>query len=57
LTLLEKAVNYKILEGLGTISHQQSVKASNEYDSFNKTQKINSDFDKQIRALKKFDKN
>jgi hypothetical protein len=39
LTLLEKAVNYKILEGLGTISHQQSVKASNEYDSFNKTQK------------------
>lgn len=49
---------YKILEGLGTISHQQAInKASNEYDSFNKTQKINSDFDKQIRALKKNDKN
>ena len=44
---------YKVLEGLGTISHQQAInKASNEYDSFNKTQKINSDFDKQIRALK-----
>lgn len=45
---------YKILEGLGTISHQQAInKASNEYDCFNKTQKINSDFDKAIRALKK----
>jgi hypothetical protein len=44
---------YKILEGLGTISHQQAInKASNEYDSFNKTQKINSDFDKQIKGLK-----
>lgn len=48
---------YKILEGLGTISHQQAIdKASNEYDSFNKTQKINSDFDKQIRDLEKQDK-
>jgi hypothetical protein len=43
---------YKILEGLGTISHQQAInKASSEYDSFNKTQKINSDFDKHIKAL------
>ncbi|WP_243699204.1 virulence RhuM family protein [Flavobacterium hiemivividum] len=43
---------YKVLEGLGTISHQQAVdKASIEYDSFNKTQKINSDFDKQIKGL------
>lgn len=49
---------YKILEGLGRISHQQAInKASNEYDNFNKTQKTNSDFDKQIRALKKIDKN
>ena len=44
---------YKVLEGLGTISHQQALNtASNEYDSFNKTQKINSDFDKQIKGLK-----
>ena len=40
---------FKVLENSGTISHQQAViKASNEYDSFNKTKKINSDFDKQI---------
>ena len=45
---------YKVLEGLGTISHQQAInKASNEYDNFNKTQKINSDFDKQIKGLDK----
>lgn len=44
---------YKVLEGLGTISHQQAIdKASNEYDSFSKTQKISSDFDKQIKGLK-----
>lgn len=43
---------YKILEGFGKISHQQAViKAAQEYDTFNKTQKINSDFDKQIKAL------
>ena len=47
---------YKVLEGLGTISHQQAVdKAPIEYDSFNKTQKINSDFDKQIQLLRKTD--
>ncbi|WP_369752728.1 virulence RhuM family protein [Flavobacterium sp. WC2409] len=45
---------YKVLEGLGTISHQQALnKASNEYDSFNKTQKINSDFDKHIKGMDK----
>lgn len=45
---------YKVLEGLGTISHQQAInRASNEYDNFNKTQKINSDFDKQIKGLDK----
>lgn len=44
---------YKGLEGLGTISHQEAInKASNEYDSFNKTQKINSDFDKHIKTLR-----
>lgn len=43
---------YKILEGLGKVSHQHAInKAAKEYDLFNKTQKINSDFDKQIKAL------
>lgn len=43
---------YKILEGKGNRSHKQAVtKASKEYDKFNKTQKINSDFDKQIKNL------
>ncbi len=45
---------FKILEGKGTKSHQQAVsKAGKEYDQFNKTQKIVSDFDKQIKKLKK----
>lgn len=44
---------YKILEGKGKVSHQQATsKAGVEYDNFNKTQKIVSDFDKQIRKLK-----
>lgn len=48
---------YKILEGFGQISHQQAIsKAAQEYDNFNKTQKINSDFDKQIKALGKQNK-
>jgi hypothetical protein len=43
---------YKILEGFGKVSHQQAInKAAKEYNNFNKTQKINSDFDKQIKAL------
>ncbi|MGE0929291.1 virulence RhuM family protein [Peijinzhouia sedimentorum] len=45
---------FKILEGKGTTSHKQAItKAGNEYDQFNKTQKIISDFDKQIKKLKK----
>ncbi|MDV7187629.1 virulence RhuM family protein [Lutibacter sp. TH_r2] len=45
---------YKILEGKGHISHKQAInKAGNEYDIFNKTQKITSDFDKEIKRLKK----
>jgi len=45
---------FKILEGKGTMSHQQAIsKAGKEYDQFNKTQKIISDFDKQIKKLKK----
>ncbi len=44
---------YKILEGKGKISHQQALtKASGEYERFNKTQKIISDFDKQIKGFK-----
>lgn len=43
---------YKILEGFGKVSHQQAInKAAKEYNNFNKTQKINSDFDKQIKVL------
>ena len=45
---------FKILEGKGTKSNKQALaKASEEYDQFNKTQKIFSDFDKQIKKLKK----
>lgn len=44
---------YKILEGKGKISKiQADKKAINEYDIFNKTQKIISDFDKKIKHLK-----
>ena len=47
---------YKILENLGDKSKQQAEKkAFLEYDEFNKTQKINSDFDKVIKQIK--DKN
>ncbi|MBC6426960.1 MAG: virulence RhuM family protein [Ekhidna sp.] len=45
---------FKVLEGKGIKSHKQAIaKASKEYDQFNKTQKIISDFDKQIKKLKK----
>jgi hypothetical protein len=45
---------FKVLEGKGTKSHGQAIsKAGKEYDQFNKTQKIISDFDKQIKKLKK----
>jgi len=45
---------YKILEGNGKISRKQAeVKAFNEYEKFNKTQKIESDFDKETKALLK----
>lgn len=44
---------FKTLDGFGTISHKQAInKASTEYTEFNKTQKIISDFDKQINKLK-----
>lgn len=45
---------YKILEGKGKISAKQAEeKANSEYDKFNKTQKIESDFDKVVKALNK----
>jgi hypothetical protein len=44
---------YKILEGKGTISKIQAAKkAVKAYEEFNKTQKIVSDFDKEIKKLK-----
>lgn len=45
---------YKVLEGKGSISAKQAEqKAFGEYDKFNKTQKIESDFDKAIKMLEK----
>lgn len=42
---------YKILDGKGSISHEKAEqKATAEYNQFNKTQKIESDFDKEIIA-------
>lgn len=42
--------DFKILDGLGHISRQKAKeKAYLEYDEFNKTQKINSDFDKTVK--------
>ncbi|MCF6364917.1 MAG: virulence RhuM family protein [Bacteroidales bacterium] len=44
---------YKVLEGKGKTSAKQAEnKAFQEYDKFNKTQKIESDFDKMIKSLK-----
>jgi len=43
---------YKVLEGKGSISKLQAEKkAISEYDEFNKTQKIISDFDKHIKKI------
>lgn len=43
---------YKVLDGLGKKSKKQAEnKAFKEYDAFNKTQKIDSDFDKMIKKL------
>ncbi len=45
---------YNVLRGYGNVSKAQAdAKASKEYDKFNKTQKIESDFDKSIKELKK----
>ena len=43
---------YKILEGKGSVSKFDAErKATNEYDIFNKTQQITSDFDKEVKKL------
>ncbi|WP_150452413.1 RhuM family protein [Arenibacter lacus] len=45
---------YKVLEGLGKKSKKQAEnKAYSEYEKFNKTQNIESDFDKMVKGLKK----
>ena len=45
---------YKILQGKGRISKLQAdKKAVQEYDEFNKTQKIISDFDKEVKKIGK----
>lgn len=49
---------FKVLEGKGTKSHKQAIaKSEKEYDQFNKTQKIVSDFDKEIKKLTQKGKN
>ena len=50
---------YKILQGKGSVSRVDAErKASEEYDIYNKTQKITSDFDQEVKKLlnKKADK-
>ena len=43
---------YKVLEGKGTVSHKSAEqKAYAEYDEFNKIQKIESDFDREIKKM------
>ena len=43
---------YKILQGKGTVSKLEAErKAGQEYDIFNKTQKITSDFDKEVKKI------
>jgi len=43
---------FKVFEGKGKISHfQAKEKASTEYEEFNKIQKIESDFDKEMKKL------
>ena len=45
---------YQVLKDKGKVSKKQAIeKAEKEYGIFNKTQKIESDFDKQIENLKR----
>ncbi len=43
---------YEVLKDKGSVSAEAAkLRASEEYDAFNKTQKINSDFDKEVKKL------
>jgi hypothetical protein len=43
---------YHILEGYGTVSRQRAEqKAIAEYEKFNKQQRIESDFDREVKKL------
>jgi len=43
---------FQLIEGYGKVSHAQAKeKASKEYDAFNKIQKIESDFDKEMKKI------
>ena len=43
---------YDILKDRGSVSHQKAIaKADEEYDAFNRTQKIFSDFDREVRRM------
>lgn len=45
---------YRVLDGKGKVSHRQATeKAAVEYDEFNKTQKIESDFDRFAKKIEK----
>lgn len=47
---------YEVLDGKGTVSREQAEqKAHAEYDVFNKTQKIESDFDKFVEQTKRLE--
>jgi hypothetical protein len=48
---------YKVLDGKGSISRKQAEnKAFGEYDEFNKTQNIESDFDRLVKEQAKLEK-
>jgi len=45
---------YKVLDGKGNVSRKEALqKAEEQYAVFNKTQKIESDFDKHVKRIKK----
>ena len=49
---------YEILKGKGQISRARAIaKAEQEYEAFNKTQKIISDFDKEVKKMLENDGN
>jgi len=49
--------DFKVLDGKGKISQKQAEeKAFAEYDEFNKTQPIESDFDREVKKLLKSEK-